>query len=113
MKQTLLIIFFLLSGMLVYAQTSFSSRMSLKKPGETEKIDIKIFPNPATDYIELTNTGSVAKLMIFSIVGRQVATFDIAEGDKFFVGDLPRGMYLVQMLGAKGDILSTQRLNKH
>jgi hypothetical protein len=113
MKQTLLIFLFLLSSLLVYSQTSFSSRLSPKKTGETEKIDIKIFPNPATDYIELTNSKLVAKVMVFSIVGRQVAAFETAEGDKFFVGDLPRGMYLVQMLGSKGDILSTQRLNKH
>lgn len=112
MKQTLLSLFFLLSCLLAFSQTSFSSRLSPKKPGETEKIDIKIYPNPATDYIGITNPESVVKLMVFSIVGRQVAAFETAEGDKFFVGELPRGMYLVQMLGAKGEILATQRLNK-
>ncbi|HQU57732.1 MAG: T9SS type A sorting domain-containing protein [Phaeodactylibacter sp.] len=113
MKQTLLLsFFFLLSLSVAYSQTSFSSRLTLKKPGDTEKVDLQVYPNPATDYISVTNGESVAKVMVFNLVGRQMKAFDTAEGDKFFVGDLPRGMYLVQLLSAKEQILTTQRVNK-
>lgn len=113
MKQTLLLaLFFLLSLTIAFSQGSFGSRLSIKKPGDPEKVDVQVYPNPATDYISVTNVEAVSRIMVFNLVGRQMKAFDSAEGDKFFVGDLPRGMYLVQLLGNKEQILTTQRVNK-
>lgn len=75
-------------------------------------MDVQVFPNPASDYISVSNGDAVSKIMVFNLVGRQMKAFDAADGDKFFVGDLPRGMYLVQLLGNKEQILTTQRVNK-
>ena len=113
MKHTLLFLFlFVFSLSVAYAQTSFSDRLSVKPLNNKEKIDLQIFPNPATDYISVTKNEVVRQVMVFNLVGRQMKRFEAIDGEKYYVGDLPRGMYLVQLLGADSQIITTQRVNK-
>ena len=37
---------------------------------------------------------------------------DIAPDKKFYVGDLPRGIYLVRILGDKNKVLTTKKISK-
>lgn len=71
-----------------------------------------IYPNPAIDFISLKNPGTVRTLRIFNLVGRELLKFSVEEGARFSIADLPRGMYLVQMLNSSQDIVKTQRINK-
>ncbi|MCO6475220.1 MAG: T9SS type A sorting domain-containing protein [Phaeodactylibacter sp.] len=112
MKQTLLFLFlFAFSLTVAYSQTSFSDRLSVPASNK-EKVDLQIFPNPATDYIGVTKNDVVRKIMVFNLVGRQMKSFEAVDGEKYYVGDLPRGMYLVQLLGTNDQIITTQRVNK-
>ena len=44
---------------------------------------------------------------------REMKSFDVAEGgEKYYVADLPKGMYLIQLLGKSSKIIKTQRLSK-
>ncbi|MCO6489020.1 MAG: T9SS type A sorting domain-containing protein [Phaeodactylibacter sp.] len=113
MKQALLFLFFFVFSLSVaWSQTSFSERLALKSMNNKEKVDLQIFPNPATDYISVTKNEVVREVTIFNLVGRQMKHFDAVDGEKYYVGDLPRGMYLVQLLDDDSQIITTQRVNK-
>ena len=72
---------------------------------------LRVFPNPAVDYIEVSNSQQVKMLAVYNLVGRRVKTFQYGQGEKYFIGDLPRGMYLVQLIGDRNSVLTTQRVN--
>lgn len=111
MKKTLLFSFFILFAANLSFSQSLSDRLDVKT---SEKVDLQIFPNPFTSYISLGEnaTGLVGKILVFNLVGRQMKKFDFVNGEKYYVGDLPKGMYLVQLLGTKGKILRTKRVSK-
>ena len=75
--------------------------------------DLKVYPNPAVDYISLTEAQGVIEIQVFNLVGRSMKQFKIAySSQQFYVGDLPKGMYLVQIKGKNDKVLTTQRLHK-
>jgi len=74
--------------------------------------NIRIYPNPATDYIELSENSKVAKIILFNLVGREMKRFNAFTGQKYYVGDLERGLYLVQLLDKDDQTIVTQRVSK-
>lgn len=76
------------------------------------KPDIKIFPNPTTNYISLSNEEYVERLAIYNIVGRRVKLFNANYSNQYDVVDLPTGMYLVRLIGADDRTIKTVRMSK-
>ena len=74
--------------------------------------DLRIFPNPSSDYFALTSAKGVHKIMLYNVVGRVVRTFEVVEGKKYYIADLPDGMYLAGMIGNEGNVLRTMRISK-
>lgn len=111
MKQTLLLTFFIICGITAFSQDRFSSNVRARQANE-RNLDIKIFPNPATDYIGLTNSQNVRRIRVYNLVGRQMKSFEVIEGQKYYVGDLPRGMYLIQLVDDAKRVITTRRVNK-
>ncbi len=81
---------------------------------EGDKLDIKIYPNPTTDYINFDNeSGKVERVIIYSLVGRKVKEYKANDGKNTYdVTDLSNGMYLIQLTGADNKVIKTQRINK-
>jgi hypothetical protein len=81
-----------------------------------EDIDVtrvKLYPNPARDFIRISNADGVDQLEIYNLIGRKVKTFNnVHEGASFNVSDLPKGVYLVRMLNDDNDVLTTKRISK-
>lgn len=76
------------------------------------KQTLKVFPNPATEYFQLTDRkNSVEQINIYNIVGKKMRTFEVEEEKKYYLDRFPKGMYLVQLVGHNNKIISTQRLN--
>ncbi|MFK7934488.1 MAG: T9SS type A sorting domain-containing protein, partial [Saprospiraceae bacterium] len=79
----------------------------------TEQVaDLQVFPNPATTHIGVKHEGEVTMIKVFNLVGRHMKTFTTSPGEKHFVGDLPRGMYLIQLVNNRNKIITTKRVNK-
>ncbi len=77
------------------------------------KAAIMVFPNPATEFIGVKdNEERVGEIILFSITGRKVRNFDVVKDEKYYVGDIADGMYLIQIIGKDGRVVTTQRLNK-
>lgn len=78
----------------------------------TAKKKITVYPNPATNFIGLSDTENVEEIHIYNIIGRKVATFQVEKDGKYDVANLVKGMYLVRIIDANKKIVTTQRLNK-
>ncbi len=98
----------------VNSYVGYAHAAGRKAPTTINKDALKLYPNPAIDFINLNNEEeAVREVVVFSVTGRQMRQFDAVKGkNEFQVSDLPKGMYLVQLLGQKSEILLTQRLNK-
>jgi Secretion system C-terminal sorting domain len=100
MKLLLLILAFVTSVIALPAQ-------NVSKP------DLSVFPNPAADYICVQdNNDLVGHLAVVSMTGRRVKEFEFSKGEHYSIVDLPKGMYLVQILDRNKQVLTTQKLNK-
>ena len=116
MKQTLLALFFFLSCIQIgLSQSGYrpSSWLAEADIGKEKTLKIEVFPNPATSYISLTETQGVMRVAVYNLVGRLMRVFNQVEDEKrYYVGDLPQGMYLVQILGDRNKIITTKRIHK-
>lgn len=74
--------------------------------------DIRVFPNPATDYIMLTEYNHVSRVDIYNIVGRRMRSFPIVNDRSLNISDLPNGLYLVGLVDHSGRTARTLRLVK-
>ena len=73
----------------------------------------KIYPNPTTDYFMLNDDDDVVnRVVIYNIIGRQVRSFNVVDNSKYYVNDLPEGIYIVRLLNNSGNTVKTIRLNK-
>lgn len=76
------------------------------------KQDIRVFPNPATDYFELMNSEAIDRVVLFNLVGRQVGTFLAYPGKQYDISDLPSGTYMVALVNERFGTIRTMRLVK-
>ena len=87
-----------------FNQTSSSS--------EVVRSDLKLFPNPSSEYFQLTDYDKIDKIILYNLVGRELRSFNAYPGAKFDVEDLTRGMYLVRLVDERRRVVKTLRLNK-
>lgn len=72
-----------------------------------------VFPNPAASYFRVRSDEIISSVQVFDIVGKQVLESKVRSSDVTLnISHLNRGMYIVRILGDKGQILKTQRLKK-
>lgn len=79
---------------------------------ETEFEELSIYPNPASEYFQLKKANDVSKMSLHSIIGQEIRKFDRNDDNRYFIGDLDRGIYLVRMLDKDGRSMKVLRLNK-
>lgn len=74
---------------------------------------ISVFPNPATEYISVNDGGeTIDQVAIFNLVGKKMKEYDYVRGETYSVADLPKGMYLVQLVDRNKRIVKTQKVDK-
>lgn len=73
---------------------------------------IRIFPNPTTDYIRLDYSEGIDELVVYNLVGNPVRRYEVRNGVRYEVGDLPDGMYLISLLNYDEGIVKTALINK-
>ena len=106
MRKVLLLISFFCLPLLVIGQSQKND-----KTIAVQKI-VKIYPNPAFNFIGLNNISDISSIIIYNLVGRKMKKFIPQKGERYDITDLPRGMYLVQLLGKDGKVVTTQRMSK-
>ncbi|GAB5552093.1 MAG: hypothetical protein Sapg2KO_16840 [Saprospiraceae bacterium] len=116
MKHFLPVLFLFLVTSLSIAQSNTWNSTANQRSTRTileSNNPIQIFPNPATSYIGITEVKGVQKILIFNLVGRKMKQYEnIAKDRQYFIGDLPKGMYLVQLLNQQNKVITTRRVSK-
>lgn len=79
---------------------------------ESNEARLTVYPNPTSDFFEVSGTPGVKYVEVFNIIGNKVKSFDAAPGRQYFVGDLADGIYLVRLGTATKKVLKTVRLSK-
>jgi len=91
------------SGRYTFNQATTSTRFVTKS-------NIKLYPNPTTQYISLMDGTDVDKLTVYNIVGRPVKSFQATSSNQYDVSNLPIGIYLVRLMNAYEQTIKTVRL---
>lgn len=93
------------------ATAAFSQARSSSLGGAASGVELQVYPNPAVDYIQVSFNPTIRQVRMFNLAGRNVRTYSYMADEQYYVGDLPKGMYLVQMIGEKNVPLATRRVN--
>lgn len=101
MKFFVLLLFLLGMGTISRAQTG-------------SKTDLSVYPNPATEFIYVEDQKeAVSFLAVYTIVGKKEREFECnVKGEQYWIADLPKGIYMVQLLSANRSVITTQKIQK-
>jgi len=95
----------------VYSTTiNISSTISSTK--DLNNVNIKVFPNPATDYFQVTNGSSIKKVVLYNMFGKEIKTYFHYNNAQHEISELKTGMYIVKMLDDKNKVIKSLKLNK-
>ncbi|MCS7037488.1 MAG: T9SS type A sorting domain-containing protein [Saprospiraceae bacterium] len=101
MKYVLLLSFFL---------TLFAGSAASQSAARAE---LSVYPNPAVEYIAVNDPAeNVGYVVMFNLVGKKVKELEYSKGANVPVGDLPKGMYMVQLQDRQRNVLKTQMMDK-
>jgi hypothetical protein len=102
-QKLIISLFVLLASLQVDAQTN---RVSDPVPATPI---IRLFPNPATTYIQFEMTGNIpaAGLSIYNgVMGKKMLAISNVSGQlRINLNDFPRGLYVYHLLNANGQLL--------
>ena len=74
--------------------------------------DLRVYPNPTTDYFRIYQSEGVEYIELYNIVGKPVLNYRATPDGHYDVSDIPEGMYLVRLLDRSNAVLKTVRLSK-
>jgi hypothetical protein len=94
----------------------FSTPMNLTTTSTATKdvnyTNIKIFPNPSTEYFSISHSNNVYRVVLYNLFGKEVKSFFHYNNAQHEIGDLKSGMYVVKMFDSKGKLIKSSKLNK-
>lgn len=100
MKKTLLVFAFLLAVIALRAQNA-------------SRPELSVFPNPTTENISVQdNADAIGQIVVFNLLGKKIKSFEASKGEHYYVGDLNKGVYLVQLVGRNKQVVKTQKIEK-
>ncbi|NOQ73368.1 MAG: T9SS type A sorting domain-containing protein [Crocinitomix sp.] len=78
----------------LYSPTSSSCTKVVSVPENSELVDVKCYPNPATNILEISAANPIDQLQVYSSVGEYVMTVNVSEYvAQIDVSTLSRGIY--------------------
>lgn len=106
MKHFILLFSFCFITTLAVSQSSYRSTSAA-----SQDIELRVYPNPTTDYLKINNNNVVDQIAVYNLAGKRIKSFNYSNGQKYYVGDLPRGMYLIELTNSNHRRLATRRIS--
>ena len=82
-------------GGFAYKRSTNSTATTLEDKIENEKINI--YPNPSTNFIQITGLKSVKNYEIFDIIGSKIAQGTIEKYKRIDVNEFKKGIYFIRL----------------
>jgi hypothetical protein len=74
---------------------------------------LKVFPNPTTEFFSVNDMGeNTGYVSVFSLMGRNLREFEFVKEERYYIGDLPKGIYLIYMQDKNKKTISTHKIEK-
>ncbi len=74
--------------------------------------NLKVYPNPATDYFQISNATGVKKIVVYNMFGKEVKSFFHYPNAQHEISEFKTGMYIVKLLNDKNKVVKSVKLNK-
>jgi len=108
-------------GVKLYADKNFTQEVystninissSTSSTKDLNNVNIRVFPNPATEYFQITNGSAIKKVVLYNMFGKEVKTFFHYSNAQHEISELKTGMYIVKMIDEKNKVIKSLKLNK-
>lgn len=96
--------------------------VATKKPaGITTAIlkndDIAIFPNPASNYVDVVYNPSadVKTIAFYNLIGKVVGVYKVTDRNSArceFTNDMPSGIYIMRIADSRGNVIATRKITR-
>lgn len=90
----------------VYTYSTLSGTNDLPKP------NVKLFPNPTTDFFTLENAEAVGFMRLYTLDGREVARFVNDPSNTYSIANQPIGNYVLSFEDKNGQLFQAVELQK-
>ena len=74
--------------------------------------EIQLFPNPSSDYFMVSSPLVFGKIEVYNITGQRAKTYYAYKNKRYYIDDLPSGIYMVRLLNLQEQIVKTVILKK-
>lgn len=96
------------------ARNTYHCSASLVGTTRIEQTSARVFPNPATHFINISNNDNIASATLTTAVGAAVRTFSVSgETAQLDISDLSTGVYFLQLTDKTGTALRNIRIVKN
>lgn len=68
----------------------------------TDVIDLKLFPNPASQQITIESESQIESILFYDLMGKQVLTIASLRGNTIDISELPKGIYFLEVYSSEG-----------
>jgi Secretion system C-terminal sorting domain len=75
--------------------------------------NVKLYPNPATEFFSLENAENVAAVAVFALDGRKVARYEASGNNVYSLQNLPTGTYVIALEDKNGQAFQATELKKN
>ncbi len=117
MVRSVLLVIFSVIAIGISAQTSngstSNSGITYSAQSEVLSEDIKVFPNPASDYFQINNGVNVKRVVVYNMFGKEIKSFFHYTNAQHEISDLKAGLYMVKMLDDRNKIVKSIKLHKN
>ncbi|MBC7776287.1 MAG: T9SS type A sorting domain-containing protein [Phycisphaerae bacterium] len=90
----------------VYTFSTLSGTKDLPAP------NVKLFPNPTTDFFTLTHAEEVASMQLYTLDGRVVARFEHSSSNTYSIANQPVGNYVLSFEDKNGQLFQAVEIQK-
>lgn len=97
---------------LATSQIYYDVKITSNTEDEFTQQDMQLYPNPASEYFQITNDTDVAHVSVHTIVGREVFRYNHEAGQAYSINTLNSGLYMARLVDAKGETIKVIRFNK-
>jgi len=64
---------------------------------QSSKASLELFPNPTADVFFVKNDNSVAKVIVYNIIGKEIKQYIHTKGEGYSVSSYDTGIYIVRL----------------